>query len=107
MATDKEKKDILINFINRNAFNPVLRSSGEDFKTAKKKKKLQEVQRTMANEKERFDRFKSARAVKKNYLRVLNSEATKQKKKEFSDLNLPGLPDLKEEFLKLCNKLNV
>lgn len=107
MATDKEKKEILINYIKRNVFNPILRTSEEEYSSEKKKKKLREVQKITAGEMEEITQFKSAKDVRDNYLNNLQEGTSRLKNRTLSDLKLPALSDLKDDFMKLCTKLNI
>jgi hypothetical protein len=107
MASEKEKKEKLIRFLNRKAFDPILKSSDSGYKSESEKKKLQDVKESTVSEKRRFSEYESASEVKKEYLNDLNSTSAKKINKELSQLDLPRLPDLKEEFLKLCEKLEV
>ena len=58
--------------------------------------------------KQRFhDKYRSAKEVKNNYLSDLSSQTAKKKNAELADLGLPRLPQLKDEFLELCEELEV
>jgi hypothetical protein len=107
MASDKEKKEKLIGFLNKKAFDPVLKASESRYENENQKKKLKDVKESTESEKKRFGEYKSASEVKDQYLNDLNSSAAKKINRELSDLDLPQLPDLKEEFLELCEKLDV
>jgi hypothetical protein len=45
--------------------------------------------------------------VKQNYLSDLNSQTARKKNAELKELGLPRLPELKDEFLHLCEELEV
>jgi histidyl-tRNA synthetase len=107
MASDKEKKEKLLEFLDKKAFDPVLKASDNKYKTEAQKNKLKDVQESTQSEKERFARYKSAKEVKDNYLSDLNSSAAQKIDKELKELNLPRLPEFKDEFLKMCEKLEV
>ena len=106
MAADGKKKK-LIDFLNKKAFDPVLEKEKDDFSSDKKRQKLEDVQRSTKSEKERFKNYKDAQEVRENFLSDLNSEPAKKVHRKLKDLDLPVLPDLKEEFLQLCDDLDV
>jgi hypothetical protein len=102
----EEKKDKLVNFLNRRAFDPVLDASESDYSGAKKDK-LKDVQQSTRAEKERFANYGSAAEVRRMFEDDLSSEPAKKVQRELKDLDLPTLPDVKEDFLELCERENV
>jgi hypothetical protein len=69
---------------------------------------LADIQRSTESEKERFHKtYKSAGEVRSRYLSNLNSSTARKKNSELEKLHLPTLPDLKSEFLELCDRLGV
>lgn len=107
MNAENEKRKKLIDFLKEKAFEPVLNVSDNDYKSDVEKKKLQDVQQSTKSEVGRFENYESAKEVKDNYLSDLNSSSAKKINNELKDLGLPRLPDLKDEFLSLCNKVGV
>ena len=105
--TDKEKKEKLIKFLDKKAFDPIINKSKDDFDSDNKKKKFEDVKQSTKSEKERFRKYDSAEDVRDNYLSDLNSQTAKKINRELDDLNLPKLPDYKDEFLELCDKIGV
>ncbi|MDT0648114.1 hypothetical protein RM545_15575, partial [Zunongwangia sp. F260] len=63
--------------------------------------------RSTENEKERFRNYNTPGNIRDNYLSDLSSQTAKKKNAELKDLNLPRLPDFKDQFLELCDKLGV
>jgi hypothetical protein len=59
------------------------------------------------NEKERFRNYNTPGDIRDNYLSDLSSQTAKKKNAELQELNLPRLPDFKDQFLELCDKLGV
>jgi hypothetical protein len=107
MAEKKEKREALLKFIDKNAFDPILHTSPAKYKEADRKK-LEDIQRKTQNEKDQFHKeYKTAEEVKKNYLSDVQSRAAVKVNKELEHLNLPTLPDLKDKFMKLCKDLEV
>ncbi len=108
MASDKEKREKLVRFLDQKAFNPILKKKESDFHSDNEKSKFKDIKRSTENEKKRFhDNYNTAGEVKDNYLSDLSSETAKRKNRELKQLNLPRLPDFKDEFMKLCDKLEV
>jgi hypothetical protein len=62
------------------------------------------VQRATRSEKERFRGYKSAQEIRDNYLQDLHSETAKRINAELKRLNLPRLPDVKDDFLKIADQ---
>ena len=103
-AEDKKK---LLNFLDKKAFDPILNKSKEDYNTDAKKKKFEDVKAATEREKERFHNYNTAEEIRENYHRDLNSSAAEKINRELKDLDLPRLPDLKDEFFILCDELGV
>jgi len=105
--TAKDKREELLKFIDKNAFDPILKASPKKL-SEKDKEKLEDVQRKTENEKKQFhNEYKTAEEVKKNYLSDVRSKAAAKVNKELEHLHLPTLPELKDEFMELCKKLDV
>jgi len=103
----KDKRKELLNFIDKNAFDPILKASPNRL-SEQDKGKLEDIQRKTENEKKQFHKeYKTAEEVKKNYLSDVRSKAAVKVNKELEHLNLPTLPQLKDEFMELCKKLDV
>lgn len=105
--TEKEQKEKLIEFLDKNAFDPVINKSKDDYDSEKQKKKFEDVKRSTKSEKERFRKYESPEEVRDNFLADLDSEPAQEIDKELDDLDLPKLPDMKEDFLNLCDKIGV
>lgn len=102
-----EKREKLLNFLNKKAFDPILEKSKEDYDSEAEKRRLEEVQRTTKREKERFWRYDTPEEVRENFLNDLSSEAAVEVQEELKELDLPRLPQFKKEFLDLCKELDV
>lgn len=102
-----KKREQLISFLDKKAFDPIL--SRSDLEYADRYRPLfRDVKRSTENEKRRFhENYSTAEDVKRNYLRDLNSRTAQKKNRELRELSLPQLPQFKEEFLELCRKLRV
>src|SRR5437870_5050034 len=107
MAEKKDKREELLKFIDKNAFDPILKASPKKL-SDEDKGKLEDIQRKTQNEKDQFHKeYKTAGEVKKNYLSDVRSKAAAKVNKELEHLGLPTLPQFKDEFMELCKKLEV
>jgi len=106
MAGNDAKQELL-NFINKKAFDPILKAKPAKYKE-EDRSALQDIQRKTENEKKQFaEEYSSADEVKKNYLSNVRSKAAAKVNDQLEKLGLPTLPQHKEEFIKLCEKLGV
>jgi len=104
----KDARDKLVQFLDERVFDPIPDKSEGDFSSEDRKEKFRDVRRSTESEKHRFhDEYPSARDVKDNYLSDLSSSTGKAKDRELEDLGLPKLPDVRDEFMELCDKLGV
>src|SRR4051794_32629900 len=94
-------KQQLTDFLNRKVFDPILHASPDKYSEADQKK-LKDVQDRTKSEKDRFHHYSSAQEVIDNYKNDLHSSTAKRVNSELQQLNLPTLPSVKDEFLKLA-----
>ncbi len=85
--SENEKKQKLVKFLDRKAFDPVLHTSADKYKSESEKRMLEDIQRSTSSEKDRFHHYKSASEVRMRYLDDLTSSAAKKKN---SELKSPG-----------------
>jgi len=102
----KDAKKELLNFIDHKAFDVILNKDAGKM-DGKEKDELQELQRKTKKEKEKFHGYGSAKEVKDNFLQNVRSEPAHKLNNELKDFKLPVLPDLKDDFEALCEKLGV
>jgi hypothetical protein len=103
-----DKKTRLVKFLDRRAFDPVLKISPQEIKDESARKKLQHVQQNIEEEKNRYHtQYQSPEEVRRAFFDDLNSNAAKQIDDELKELRLPSRLNLKGEFLDLCEKLDV
>ncbi len=101
------KRDELVRFLDEKVFDPILRASPDRF-SGTERRRYEDVRRSTENEKHRYhDDYKTAQSVKENYLSDLGSETGKKKTAELESLHLPTLPQIHDDFLKLCEKLGI
>ncbi|CAA9483592.1 MAG: hypothetical protein AVDCRST_MAG96-1138 [uncultured Segetibacter sp.] len=102
----KDNRQQLIDFINKNAFDPIIKAKPEKFK--EDREALEDLQRKTQNEKKQFsEEYSTAEEVKKNYLSNVRSKAAAKVNAQLEKLGLPTLPQHKDEFMELCKKLEV
>jgi hypothetical protein len=103
-----DKKTRLIKFLDRRAFDPVLKVSWQDLKDEAEQKKLKHVQQITEAEKNRYHtQYESADEVKRAFFDDINSSVENQTETELKELRLPRLVNLKDEFVGLCEKLHI
>ena len=93
----------LIRFLDSRVFNPILRAKKSDYKESQQGA-LADVQHATKSEKARFRSYRSAAEVRDNYLSDLHSKTAKRINKELARLELPRLPDVKDEFLRMADE---
>src|SRR4051812_36415829 len=107
MATKKDRREELLKYIDKNAFDPILKASPKKL-SDEDGKKLEDIQRKTQNEKDQFHKeYRTAEEVKKNYLSDVRSKAAAKVNMELEHLGLPTLRQLKDDFMELCKKLEV
>jgi len=107
MGPDDKKREELLKFLNQKVFDPILRALPEDYKSEDLKKKLNDVKKRTESEKHIFHELQTAEQVKKNYLADLDFRTARKTDYELDELKLPSLTKVKDEFLRLCEKLKV
>jgi hypothetical protein len=107
MGPDDRKREELLKFLNQKVFDPILRALPEDYKSEDLKKKLNDVKKRTESEKHIFHELQTAEQVKKNYLADLDFRTSRKTDYELDELRLPSLTKVKDEFLRLCEKLKV
>jgi hypothetical protein len=94
-------KQELVRFLDRRVFDPILKASPSSLSKSDKGKLLDAQKRTRS-EKDRFHQYDSAQQFIENYKRDLNAPAAKHVNSELQKLNLPTLPSVKDEFMKIA-----
>ena len=107
MGPDDRKREELLKFLNQKVFDPILWALPEDYKSEDLKKKLNDVKKRTESEKHIFHELQTAEQVKKNYLADLDFRTARKTDYELDELKLPSLTKVKDEFLRLCEKLKV
>ena len=103
-----DKKTRLVKFLDRRAFDPVLNRSRQQCKDALERKKLEHVQEILVAEKNRYHtQYESATEVRRAFFDDINSGVTNRIDDDLRELQLPSFLSLKDEFITLCENLDV
>ncbi len=106
--SDTKAKEELVEFLNKKAFDPVLRKKLDEYNSKREKEKLQDVKQATESTKEKYNKeYGTADEVVKRFKDDLNSSAAKKIHEELKQLGLPALPELKDDFSKLAERLGV
>lgn len=108
MAEKGDAQEKLLDFLDKKAFDPVLRASADKYGNESEKKKLKDAKQSTEDTKKRYHKeYGTAEEVLKRFKDDLSSEPAKKVQKELKDLGLPTLPDLRDEFEKLADRMGV
>jgi hypothetical protein len=108
MEDEKDKRRQLLDFLDDRVFDPVLEALPEQYSSERDRRMLFEVKRIAEKKKERFHSQElSSGQIREQYFREMFFETSGKIGRELEDLELPRLLELKEQFLKVCQELNV
>ncbi|HON10744.1 MAG TPA: hypothetical protein PLE24_07740 [Chitinispirillaceae bacterium] len=108
MLEQREKCQILTEFLDQKVFDPVLEALPEQYSSEIDRKRLVEVQKDILLEKEKFHNpCLSPEQIKESYVRGMYFETNSKLGKELEDLELPRFVELRESFLQLCEELKL
>ncbi len=102
---DKQRKDQLLDLLDRKAFGPVLKASPDNYKSERNKERFKDLQSTTRKTQECYAKVASAQEVRERFRGDLRTEAAKTVHGELRSLDLPTLDDIKDEFEALYDKL--
>lgn len=101
-----DKKNELLHFLERKAFDPVLHAR-TDGRSDAEKKKLAHVQDATRAEIDRYHHYGSAEELVTNFKRDLSSEPAKKIHAELRSLDLPTIEDIRDEFERRAESLGI
>src|SRR5436305_670281 len=104
MPADKKRE--LLQFVESQAFDPVMRAK-PDGRSAADREKLEHVQKATQAEIDRYRAYGSAEELVTNFKRDLHSRAAKKVHAELRALDLPTIEDIREEFEAKAEQLGV
>lgn len=107
MIPDDRKREELLKFLNQKVFDPILQALSEDYRSGDLIRKLHDVKKRTESEKHQFHEYRTAEEVKKNYLADLDFRTARKTDYELDELKLPSLPEVEDNFLRLCENLRV
>ena len=99
-------KEQLVEFLERHAFQPVLRAKDSTVPKGKQDE-LHDLQDRTKAEIERFHNYRTAEDVVTNFRRDLHSSKAREVHARLKALELPTLPDVRDDFEALAEKLGV
>lgn len=105
MAKD-HAKERLLDLLDREAFDPILKAREEDY-SGSKKDALRLAQGATRREKDRFHHYGSAEDVVVNFKRDIHSAEAERVNEELTLLRLPRLSDIEPDFFHLCDRLGI
>ena len=73
----------------------------------KDRENFEDILRKTKNEKKKFQNYKTAEEVNENFLQNVHSKPVQKLDKGIDHLGLPTLPQLKDDFKKLCDESGV
>jgi hypothetical protein len=97
MATKNE----LLALLDKHVFHPTLNADEKRY-DEKQRKELRELQRRTEEEKARFHGYDSAQRIVAAYQEEISSEIARPMNARLTDLGLPTLPDVREQFRRLA-----
>lgn len=106
MAPSRDSERKLLDFLDRQAFEPVLRADPAKFDDGQRAK-LKDVQEATRAEQPRYHHYGSARKIVEMFKDDLTSEPAKKVHRELHQLGLPSLDHLRDEFAKLAEEMGI
>lgn len=103
---EDNKKEKLISFLDKKAFEPILKADPEKY-PEKDRKTLDQLKKKTESLKKRYQGYRNAGQVRQEFRDDLTSEPAKKVDRELKRLKLPTLPDIKDEFFAYADKLGV
>lgn len=108
MRKNDLKKELLLEFLDKRVFDPVLEATPDLYSSERDKANLELVKMNIERERDYFhNRSLSAEEIKNHYFRELYYESRHSIGKELEDLELPRFIELRDEFVSLCDELHI
>ncbi len=108
MLEDNRKKELLLHFLDKKVFDPVLEAIPELYSSARDRRMLYTVQEKVKNERAWFhNSMLTAEEIRDQYFREIYFEGQEQTGKVLEDLELPRFVQLRGQFIDLCEKLKL
>jgi hypothetical protein len=107
MAADQNAREKLVQFLDEEAFDPILRTSPDRY-SGNARDRLEHVKGATERTKQRYHHdYRSAEEVRDRFRDDLSSAAAQRVQRELAQLGLPTLHDVEDEFEGLCRDLGV
>ena len=107
MQITKSVRSELLDYIDKNLFDAILRLPSDTYR-GKDKENFERIIQEVDDKRQRFHQLKTAAEIKENFLKELSTESVQNssgRAQHFPEILL--LPQLKEDFIKLCKELNI
>ena len=105
---DHDKREQLLEFLDKKVFDPVLEATPQQYSSERDRKLLSEIQKKAALEKDLLhEQARTAEEVRNYYLKDLYYELVGRDGKALEDLELPRLREVRNEFLVMCEQLEI
>lgn len=105
MADDRTQKK-LVQFLDRRAWQPVLRAKPEKYAEGDRKL-LERLQKKTETQKQRYEGYTDAGELRQEFQDDLHSGAAKKTQSDLKRLKLPVQADIADEFFALSDRLGV
>jgi hypothetical protein len=107
MAADQNAREKLLQFLDEEAFDPILRASPDRY-SGNARDKLAHVISATERTKQRYHHdYRSAEEVRDRFRDDLSAAAAQRVQRELARLGLPTLHDVEDEFEGLCRDSGV
>ena len=108
MRDDKDTRKRLLALLDRQLFDPILRTTREEPGPTVDKHHFDDARKKMTEERQRYhDNCPAAEDIKENFLRDVESRSSNRLNENLRSLGLPAYWDVKEGFLGLCRTYKV
>jgi hypothetical protein len=104
----KDKREKLLGFIDQKAFDAILRLPPETY-SGKDREEFETVRKKTLEDKRKFHAYRTPEEIKENFLSDASAYGLKKNNGQVLQYldHLSALPEVKEEFIGLCNELGV
>ena len=108
MQENNRKKEVLLYFLDKKVFDPVMEAVPDLYSSQRDRRMLQSVQEKVRSEREWFHKpLLTAEEIKDQYFREIYFEGRGNLGKVLEDLELPRFVQLRSQFVDLCEDLKI
>jgi hypothetical protein len=103
---DEDVRQRLLGYLDEHAFDPVLHARPEEH-PQNEQGKLTEIQQMVRDERARFQNCRSAADVYRQFEDEVRSDVHRETVREFRELHLPTLDDIRLDFQQMAGELGL